>query len=192
MEMRAALKEQYHAGLKMLAECVELCPEDLWDSPNLADPPGDRSDNALWGGVERPFWRIAFHDAYFTHLYLGQGESAFQLPPPESAVVRRQDFNRMWQPPWDLEPYELQQGTAPCLQSEILDYISFVDRLIDRTVDSLDLESRESGFTWYPGITKISHQLLNLRHLQGHVGQLSELLMQRSIDVGWSAKSNGV
>ena len=54
MELRQALKEQYHAGLAMLAECVEKCPEGMW----------------LEGEHPRTFWRIAFHAAFFTHLYL--------------------------------------------------------------------------------------------------------------------------
>ena len=29
MELRQALKEQYHAGLAMLAECVEKCPQGI-------------------------------------------------------------------------------------------------------------------------------------------------------------------
>jgi hypothetical protein len=61
MELRQALKEQYHAGLAMLAECVEKCPEGMW----------------LEGEHPRTFWRIAFHAAFFTHLYLGQNEEAF-------------------------------------------------------------------------------------------------------------------
>jgi hypothetical protein len=36
---------------------------------------------------------------------------------------------------------------------------------------------------------KLSHQILNLRHLQGHVGQLSELLMARGIDIDWVSKA---
>ena len=47
MELRTALKEQYHAGLTMLRQCVEQCPDDLWTS----------------GAHPRPFWRIAFHAA---------------------------------------------------------------------------------------------------------------------------------
>jgi hypothetical protein len=43
MELRRALKEQYHAGLKMLAECVEKCPESIW----------------FEGEHPRTFWRIA-------------------------------------------------------------------------------------------------------------------------------------
>lgn len=30
---------------------------------------------------------------------------------------------------------------------------------------------------------------VNLRHIQGHVGQLSELLMARAIDTNWIASS---
>ena len=44
-ELRQALKEQYHAGLTMLAECVGNCPDEMW----------------LKGNYPRAFWRIAFH-----------------------------------------------------------------------------------------------------------------------------------
>jgi hypothetical protein len=40
-------------------------------------------------------------------------------------------------------------------------------------------------------MSKLSHELMNLRHTQGHVGQLSELLMARGIDTGWVARSGG-
>src|SRR3954468_18049416 len=61
MDLRQALKEQYHAGLAMLAECVDKCPEGMW----------------LEGEPPRAFWRIAWHAAYFTHNYLVQNEEAF-------------------------------------------------------------------------------------------------------------------
>ncbi len=185
MDLKAALKDQYHRGLAMLTQCVERCPEMLWDAPNpptpLPAPEGDLS----WCGIARPFWRIAFHDAYFTHLYLGQGESAFQPPPAETSGMRRTEFEGMWRAPWDLEPYELLEGTTACRPSEILEYIAFIDGLVDATVDGLDLDAPTSGFSWYPKETKLSHELMNLRHLQGHVGQLSELLMLRGIDIDW-------
>jgi len=40
-------------------------------------------------------------------------------------------------------------------------------------------------------MSKLSHQIMNLRHIQGHVGQLSELLMAKGIDTDWTAKSSG-
>ncbi len=164
MQLRAALKEQYHAGLAMLRECIEVCPEDLWTA----------------GTHPRTYYRIAFHAVFFTHLYLGQNEDSFQ-PWPE----RKEGFEGMWQKPWELEPYELPEDAEVYGREELVRYIDHVDALIDSTVDSLDLDTDESGFAWYPKTSKLSHQLLNLRHVQGHVGQLSELLMARGIEIRW-------
>src|SRR5262245_13783076 len=168
MELRQALKEQYHAGLAMLADCVEKCPEDMW----------------LDGKHPRTFWRIVFHTAFFTQLYLGQNEAAFQPWPG-----RREDIHpRLWEDPAYMEPYEMPEGVESYGRNEMLDYIRFVDALIDPTVDRLDLDSEANGFSWYPNMSKLSHELMSLRHVQGHVGQLSELLMARGIDTDWVAK----
>jgi hypothetical protein len=165
MELREALKEQYHAGLAMLAECVGKCPEERW----------------LAGEHPRTFWRIAFHAAFYTHLYLGQDEAAFQPWPG-----RREGIHpRLWDEPAEVEPYELPEGAEVYRKDEILAYLRFVDRLVNPTVDRLDLDSEETGFSWYRKMSKLSHQLMNLRHLQGHVGQLSELLMAQGIDTDW-------
>src|SRR5579862_2240860 len=129
MELRDALKEQYHGGLAMLAECVEKCPDDLWVSPSPRSDEGDRV-------IFRSFWRIAFHAAYFTHLYVGQNEAAFQRPDGFRA-----DCEGMWSSPWDIEPYELPEEVDPYSRQQMLDYIRFVDSLIDSTVDGLDLET---------------------------------------------------
>jgi hypothetical protein len=177
MDVRHALKEQYRAGLAMLAECVQKCPDDLWTTPSTPNDDGDRI-------IYRSFWRIAFHTAYFTHLYLGQNDDAFEPWPG-----RKQGYyDEMWQKPWDIEPYEFPEDAQVTSKQEILDYISFVDSLIDPTVSQLDLDSPESGFAWYKKIGKLSHELMNLRHLQGHVGQLSELLMTRGVETGWVSR----
>ncbi len=181
MEVKSALKEQYHAGLAMLAECVEKCPDDLWTHPNPRNGDGDRV-------IYRAFWRIALHTAYFTHLYLGQNEEALKAPPEATAIRQRQDLEAMWHAPWDIEPYELTEDAPESAKIEVKEYVSYVDSLVDATLDGLDLDSDESGFPWYKNINKLSHQLLNLRHLQGHVGQLSELLMAKGIDIKWVSK----
>lgn len=172
MEMREALKEQYHAGLAMLAECVEKCPEGLW----------------LEGEHPRTFWRIAFHTTFFAHLYLGQNEAAFRPWPGRRDGIHQ----RLWLEPWDVEPYELPQGDDIYCKNEMLDYIRYVDGLINPTVEDLDLGSDETGFSWYPSMSKLSHQLMSLRHVQGHVGQLSELLMAKGIDIDWIGRSSGI
>ena len=166
--LRQALKEQYHAGLAMLIECIEKCPEDLW----TAGPP------------PRTFWRIAFHTVYYTHLYLGQNEAAYQLWPG-----RPEGGDELWQNPGDVEPYELPDDFPPYTKEQMRGYLAFLDSILDATVDTLDLEASETGISWYRNMGKLSHELLNLRHLQGHVGQLSELLMARDIDIDWIRKA---
>jgi hypothetical protein len=168
MDLRAALKEQYHAGLAMLRQCVEQCPGDLWTS----------------GTHPRRVWRIAFHAAFFTQLYLGQNEAAYQ-PWPD----RREDSHGRWGDPANLEPYELPAEFEAYQRKEMLEYIAFIDALINPTLDALDLDAAETGFSWYKNMSKLSHELMNLRHLQGHVGQLSELLMARGIDTDWIARA---
>jgi hypothetical protein len=168
MDIRTALKEQYHAGLAMLRQCVEVCPDDMWTA----------------GAPPRTFFRIVFHTAFFTHLYLGQSEAAFEPWPG-----RRPEWHpRLWEDPAYMEPYELPENAESYDRREMLEYIAHVDSLIDPTVDALNLDTEDSGFYWYKDITKLSHQLMNIRHVQGHVGQLSELLMTRGIDIDWVAK----
>lgn len=148
----------------MLRQCVVLCPEDLWTA----------------GRHPRTYWRIAFHATFFTQLYLGQDQASFQTWPG-----RRPDLQRLWEAPDEIEPYEMPEGVPPCTRGEIINYIDFVDGLVDSCLDSLDLDTDKSGFAWYPRTPKLAHLILNIRHVQGHVGQLSELLMARDIDIDW-------
>jgi hypothetical protein len=171
MDIRSALKEQYHAGLAMLRQCVELCPDDMWTS----------------GTHPRTYWRIVFHTAFFTQLYMGQDQAAFQPWPGRREGIH----HRLWEDPAYMEPYEMPEGVESYSRQEMVDYIRYVDSLVDPIVDVLDLETSDSGFYWYKDISKLSHQLMNLRHVQGHIGQLSELLMARDVhvEVEWVSKA---
>lgn len=169
MDVRGALKDQYHAGLAMLADCVEKCPEDMWQS----------------GEYPRYFWRIAMHTAFFAQVYLVQDEAAYS-PWPGRPADRHEP---MWQDPSALEPYELSEDAEPFTRQEVLDYIAFVDGMVDTTIDGLDLDTDYSGFRWYDQITKLSHEIMNIGHIQCHTGQLKELLMARGIDTEWVSGS---
>jgi hypothetical protein len=168
MDLHIALKEQFHAGLAMLRQCIELCPEDLWTV----------------GAHPRQYWRVVFHAAFFTQLGIGKDVQAFRKWPG-----CREDSHRLWDDPAYLEPYELPEGFPLYSGEQMLDYVAFIDQLVDSTIDSLDLESNETGFPWYDNMSKLSNVLMTLRHLQGHVGQCSELLMARGIDIDWIAKA---
>jgi hypothetical protein len=172
MDVKTALKEQFGAGLAMLAECVEKCPDDVWTS----------------GTHPRAYWRIVFHAAFFTHLGMAQDEAAFGAPPAHLEVACREEGHRLWTDPGYLEPYEMPEDVLPYSKQGMLDYIHFVDSVIDATIDALDLETEDSGFCWYEDMSKMSNVLMTLRHIQGHVGQLSELLMARDIEIEWVGK----
>ncbi len=118
------------------------------------------------------------HAAFFTRVYLGQDEAAF---PPWA--LNRPDADALWGS--NTVPHRLPEVIPPYSREELLQYVAFVGALVDPTVNTLDLERADTGFPWYKNMTKLSHELMNLHHLQGHVGQLSELLMARGIDIRW-------
>lgn len=165
MDIRTALKHQYKAGLESLSDCVRACPDEMWSA----------------GDYPRYTWRIVFHTAFFTHLYLGQDLAAFR---PWSR--RREGIHEgLWETPEWVEPFELPDGVEAYSKEEMLAYIAYVTEMVDAAVDALDLETEESGFEWYPSTSKMAHQLVNVRHIQGHVGQLTERLLSNGIDIEW-------
>ncbi len=139
----------------MLRQDIERCPDDLWVS----------------GTHPRNFWRIAYHAIYYTHLYLASGVASFQ-----EWEKHRNSVRYLWGEP---------EVESPYTQAEVLEYVDSIGAVLDTLVDQLDLEATETGFDWYPNMSKLEHQLVNLRHLQGHVGQLSELLMAQGIYTDW-------
>jgi hypothetical protein len=157
-KLKKAIEGQYLAGLTMLRQCVERCPVEVW----------------LAGTEHRPFWRIAYHAVFYAHLYLGQGLASFE------SWEKHRNCKNLW-PEEDSDP-------EPYTQAEILEYIDLVEAKLGETIAGLDLETEDPGFDWYKGMAKLDHELMSFRHLQGHVGQLSELLMAHGIDTDWMGR----
>lgn len=151
--LRAALKSQYHAGLAMLRQSVEQCPEDQWASADHVNA----------------FWQVAYHVLFFTHFYLSPDEAAFRPWGEHQSEVQNPDG--IPGPPEPESPLPL--IPKPYTKAQVLAYCRHCDELIDAAVDALDLHSPTSGFSWYP-ISKLEHQLVNLRHLGHHAGQLAD------------------
>jgi hypothetical protein len=163
MDIRTALKGQYRAGLLMLRQSVERCPDDLW----------------IGGKHPRAFWRIAYHASFYALFYMQQGVDSFCPWPKHRDVTDLWDEPELWTDPAKLIPYS---------KEDLLESIDYTLGQMDGIIDGLDLETDFSGFPWYPDTPKLDHEIMNVRHLQGHVGQLSELLMERGIDVDWMGK----
>ena len=122
--------------------------------------PADEWSNANY---KNAFWQLAYHTLFFTHLYLQRDETAFQL---WSQHRGRDDGTK----------------GGPYTQTQVLEYCAFCDRLVDHAVDTLDLDSAESGFRWYR-MSKLEHQLVNIRHIQHHGAQLADRL-RSAADIG--------
>jgi hypothetical protein len=155
--VRKALKGQYHAALTMLRQAVERCPAQLWTSGNPA------------------FWRVAYHTAFFTHLYLQPNEAAFR--PWEHC---REEYQFLGPVPWP--PHRLPDIGEPYEKAQVLDYLAKCDAMVDAAVDALDLRSCDAGFSWYK-MPKLEHQIMNIRHIQNHTSYLGARLRAAG-DVG--------
>lgn len=159
--LKLVLKSQYHASLAMLGEAIERCPDNVW----------------LATDHKNAFWQIAYHTLFFTHLYLQQDEAAFRPWERHQGAVQHPDG--ISGPADPNSPLPLIPD--PYTKAQVLEYWNFCDQMVD-AVDKLDLECPHSGFYWYQ-MSKLEHQLVNLRHIQHHAAQLADRL-RSAADVG--------
>jgi len=144
--LRAVLKSQYYAAATMLREAVERCPDDLWTT--RAHP--------------NQFWHVAYHTLFYMHLYLQPSEAGFK--PWEKHRPEYQYLGR--QAPQIGDPYS---------KEDLVEYAALCISMIDPAVDRLDLDQPECGFWWYK-MSKLEHQIVNIRHIQHHAAQLIDRL----------------
>jgi len=142
MDFHEPIISQYGAALEMLKQSILACPETLWHNPD------DRT----------PFWQVAYHALFFTHLYAQESEEAFS--------------------PWSghREAYRFEneaptQPAEPATKATVLEYLAFC-------------QQQASGFDWLP-FTKFELQLYSIRHIQQHVGELMERLGERAMEIDW-------
>jgi hypothetical protein len=152
----------------MLREAIELCPNDLWLDT--------RPTNA--------FWQVAYHALFFTHFYLGRDAESFQ-----PWAEHRRDSQNEDGIPGDPDPKStLPLIPRPYSKEQALRYWAIVDGMVDPAVDAMDLSRNESGFHYR--MSKLEHQLVNLRHIQHHAAQLADRLRDaRGVGVKWKGGS---
>lgn len=158
MNLQSALASQYKAALLMLRQAVERCPYEIWVGRNHPRNP----------------WRIAYHAVFYADLYLRPGAEAFT--PWEK---HREGTKELWGAPDVSEPYT---------QAEVIEYIDWAMARADESLAAIDFDRQDSGFDWYPNFPKLDHVILNIRNIQGHVGQLSEILFEQGIDTDWISR----
>ena len=165
--LRSIVKSQYHAALAMFGETIERCPDDLW----LNQTP------------KNAFWQVAYHTLFYTHLYLGLTDADFRPWKEHQADVQNPDGiaheSRGSDDTRSLLP-------DPYTKTQVLEYWKICDDMVDDAVDAMDLQSSESGFSWYP-IPKLEHQLVNIRHIQHGAAQLADRLRaEAGIGISWA------
>lgn len=166
MEVRAALKSQYHASLQALQLAIKECPSELWNDP--AD------------GLAT-FWRVAYHTLFFTDYYLREGHQSL-------APWSRHRHEAYILGPIHREGGRLPDQCEPYTREDILEYWKICDDMVNTAVDEMNLDSTDSGFPWY-AMTKFEHQLVNIRHIQHHAAALAtRLRREANIQVGWVGK----
>jgi hypothetical protein len=161
--MKEIIKSQYHASLEMLRQAIVKCPESLWQNPEY----------------QNPFWHLAYHAIFYTHLYLHP--TADDFAPWQR---HREEYEFMGPLPWP--PHKEPEIGEPYTREDVLAYHELCRAQVDELVASLELDA-ESGFFWLP-FSKLELQFYNIRHLQQHTGELCERLgATGEIEVGWVA-----
>ena len=161
MSVKETIRSQYYAALEMLKQAVEACPEALWDDPQY----------------ESPFWHIAYHALFYTHLYLQNSGQEF-VPWSKS----RQEYEFLGPLPWP--PHREPNIGEPYSKEDILEYLDFCRNEVEEQVPTMDLEAA-SGFYWLP-FDKLELQFYNIRHIQQHTGELYERLgAAGGPELGW-------
>jgi len=143
------LQNQFDASLCMLADCVSQCPEEHWEG---------RIGNS-------PFWRVAYHTAYFVDMYLSADELAFQ---PHNSY--RENIHNLGESDSTEDPYA----------KEVV--VEYIEHCRTKAAQVIAIETPEtlespSGFPWYP-MSRGEHHLTSIRHIQHHAGQLSAYLIK--------------
>jgi hypothetical protein len=110
-------------------------------------------------------WFKAYHALYYAHLY---------LQPTRKEFVRWRGHGKP-------------VTSSPLSKEEALDYLAFVEQEVVRRVPATDLEG-ESGFHGIR-VDKLELQLVNIRHIQQHTGELYERLgARRDIKLDWAER----
>ena len=136
---------------------------DMLDNALIACPP-ERWEDMLWSEPDGypSFWRLTFHTLKSLEINLAGSAEGYAPPPPLSV-----------------------HPTRPYTKDELRTYLAFARNKCQTTYAHLSDEAavRVINIPWLGmSLSYLELQLLNLRHLQEHVAQLSLFLGQHATD----------
>ncbi|MBL7975632.1 MAG: DinB family protein [Candidatus Kapabacteria bacterium] len=164
MNITQHFQMQYGAALEMMRTNVAACPDELWNNPQY----GNR------------FWHIAYHSLFYTAFYLSPSEAQ-----PVLWSKCKPSYQMMGR--WSQAPTYNPNETIPYTKEEINEFIDFLLERITVAFDETDYDA-PSGISWI-SFNRFGLYMYNLRHLQHHIGQLSERIRQvTGSGTGWIGK----
>lgn len=161
MNISESFRSQYAAALEMMRHAIQHCPDFAWDDERY----GNRS------------WHIAYHALFYAALYLSPGEDVAEMW--EKARPHHQWLSKSaWTP-------ELGGNVViPYSKVELLEFTDYIESRLATAFDQTPYDA-PSGFSWI-SFNRFQLHIYNLRHLQHHIGQLSERVRQTSGQgTGW-------
>jgi uncharacterized damage-inducible protein DinB len=147
---RAAIGQQFHAAIDMLANAIEACPDSVWA--------GQRTG---------AFWYLAFHTLFFLDLYLSPVDEDQFRPPLPFGLTELQDEVIVPEPAYGQE--ELLGYLEHCRQK--------LDGVLAGMTEGWVAAACPFAFR---AMSNGELLLYNMRHVQHHTAQLNLLLRQRT------------
>jgi uncharacterized damage-inducible protein DinB len=145
---RAAIRQQFHAAIDMLANAIEACPDSVW-----------------FGQGQGAFWYLAFHTIFFLDLYLSPVDEDQFRPPAPFGVTELADEVILPEPAYRKD--ELLGYVEHCRRK--------LDGLMAGMTEEWVAEACPFAFR---KMSNGELLLYNMRHVQHHAAQLNLLLRQ--------------
>ena len=156
------LASQFEASLCTLDQCLEKCPDALWNAPV----------------AKYPFCQVAFHTLIFADLYLG----------PDDESLRQQPFH-LANPQFfgDYEQLEDREPVSRYERAPVRAYLQFCRRKAVTTIAAESDETLHASAKFSrKNFSRAELHLNNIRHIQHHAAQLiMRLRLDSDVDIPW-------
>jgi uncharacterized damage-inducible protein DinB len=150
------LRRHLEPTLDMLGQTISACPDALWDARDEGPP----------------FWQYAYHALVGLDFWLSDSLRAFAFP----AFHTREALIESGETPQEALPREQIEAYR---EQVVAKSRALLDRL---TPEALTEEAEFAGNAW----TAADRILVQIRHVQHHVGQLNAMLKRNAVETpGW-------
>jgi DinB superfamily len=160
--LQQLLSNQFQAALCTLGQCIDRCPDRLWNAPV----------------ANVKFCQVAFHALFCADLYLGHDAKSARQQPFHQA---NPDFFR------DYEELEDRAQTLLYDKPTVQAYVQHVRAKANTAIaaETPDSLAAKPGFEWLK-FSRAEVWVYNTRHLQHHAAQLSlRLRTDAKVEIPW-------